>query len=359
MPDFKALKLSDLELDRKNPRLPSRLEGADEIEIMQYLIRRTSITELVTSIGENDFFPGEAIVVTPSEENEGKYTVLEGNRRLTALKLIQDPALGKGISSSAVEAAIQANNRPSTIPTYEVEKRGDALQYLGFRHVSGVQRWDPLAKARYLKILFDLAEGSPESRYGQVASEIGSRRDTVQKNLDALAAYDLTASKQFFDIPDLNEEKFQFGVFYTALANPRIATFAGARDEGGEPRHPVVNPGSLKVDQVQELVEWIFEKDENGDTKLGESRNIPMLAAAISSSKGLELLRKGASLEDAYNETPDIQNEFIREMKIALTHLKQANTKLAVVEVSESEVLRIVGEVQKEIRTTREFLGLP
>ena len=109
--------------------------------------------------------------------------------------------------------------------------RKDTLQYLGFRHISGVQRWDPLAKARYLRMLYQETEGEPDARYAEVASEIGSRRDTVQKNLDALAAYEKIEEKKFFGIQDLNEERFRFGVFYTALSNPKIATFTGAKDE--------------------------------------------------------------------------------------------------------------------------------
>ena len=112
------------------------------------------------SIGENGFFPGEAIVVTPAN---GKYTVLEGNRRLAALKLLQDPDLA-GNRRSITRASEDSKNKPTDIPAYIVNSRDDALQYLGFRHISGVQRWDPLAKARYLKLLFKQASGEPEKR---------------------------------------------------------------------------------------------------------------------------------------------------------------------------------------------------
>ena len=358
MPEFKQIALSELEIDRQNPRLPSSLKGADEDDIIKYLIRRTNIAELVTSIGENDFFPGEAIVVTPSKGTPGKYTVLEGNRRLTALKLIQTPALAGGISPGVAEVAANAKNRPTKVPAYEVNRREDVLQYLGFRHVSGVQRWDPLAKARYLKMLYEHADGQPESRYAQIASEIGSRRDTVQKNLDALAAYEVTEAEGFFKIPDLTEERFQFGVFYTALANSKLASFAGAKDDDGEPTHPIDDPQRLKVGEIRELVEWMFQKDGNGDTKLGESRNIPMLAAVVSSPTALQLLREGASLEDAYNETPDIQNEFILEIKTATNHVRVANTKVDAIDRTDPQVLQSVSEIQGEMRITMERLGL-
>ena len=348
MPDFKEIDVSELELDRENPRLPSGLKGADEDEILKYLIRKTNIAELVTSIGENDFFPGEAIVVTSDGAPDGKYTVLEGNRRLTALKLLAEPSIAKGVSAGVAEVATNAKNRPTKVPAYEVDSRGDALQYLGFRHVSGVQRWDPLAKARYLKMLYQHSEGSPDSRYLQVASEIGSRRDTVRKNLDALAAYEVVESHDFFDIQSLDEDKFQFGTFYTALGITGIAAFTGARDDSDQPTHPIENPQSLKVDAIKEIVEWMFVKNEDGKTRLGESRNIPKLAAVVSVPRALERFRDGATLDDAHLDTPDIQNEFIREIRTALHHIKSANSKLNSVDGKDLDVQQVISEIKFE-----------
>ena len=55
MPKFSEFTISDLELDRENPRLPARLKGAEERDILEYLALKTNIEDLITSIGENDF----------------------------------------------------------------------------------------------------------------------------------------------------------------------------------------------------------------------------------------------------------------------------------------------------------------
>ena len=356
MPEFKEVLVSDLRLDRKNPRLPTSLHGACENEILKYLARKTNIEDLITSIGENDFFPGEAIVVTSSEPAIAGYIVLEGNRRLTALRLLNDEQLARQVSAGAAQAVANAKNRPSQVPAYEVDSRDDVLQYLGFRHVSGVQRWDPLAKARYLKMLYHQAEGEPETRYRQIANEIGSRGDTVRKNLDALAAYELVEKEQFFNVPALNEERFQFGVFYTALANPRIAEFAGARNESG-PTHPIANPASLNIKEIGELVEWMFCKDENGKTKLGESRNIPHLAAVVSAPNALQRFREGESLDVARLDTPDVKEEFIREIRTAVHYINLANTKLNSVEGGNFDVQSVVASLQNAVQETFDALA--
>ena len=357
MPDFIDIPVGSLELDRQNPRLPSRLKGADDLEILQYLARRTNLEELITSIGENDFFSGEAIVVTKSEAEDGKYIVLEGNRRLTALKLLQDPELAKSISSGIAESVSRARNRPSKVPAYEVDSRNDVLQYLGFRHISGVQRWDPLAKARYLKMLYDQTSGEPESRYRQIASEIGSRQNAVRKNLDALAAYEVIERNDFFGIPSLREENFQFGVFYTALANPQIASFTGAR-EHGRPTNPIENPENLKHDAIEEIVEWIFKKDEGGKTRLGESRNLSKLGEVVSAPKALERFRQGATLEEAHRQTPDIRNEFIHEIKIATHYVESANSKISSVSGNDPGVQQAISDLKSELDATMKALDL-
>ena len=151
MNGFETLSIDVLEFDIENPRLPSNLKGGSESDILEYLETKTRIENLISSIGENGFFSGEAIVVTP--HGPDKYTVIEGNRRLAALRLLQDPT--KASNPRIERAARETANKPTEIPVYVVQSRDDTLQYLGFRHISGVQRWDPLAKARYLESLFE------------------------------------------------------------------------------------------------------------------------------------------------------------------------------------------------------------
>ena len=368
MADFRPprlVEIANLQLDRKNPRLPSRLRGADDNAIIEYLARKTNIADLIASISANGFFPGESIVVTKSADNAdaadnaGQYIVLEGNRRLTALKLLQDESLARSISPSIGDAVRRAETRPTAVPVYEVDNREEALQYLGFRHVSGVQRWDPLAKARYLEMLYQDAGGDPESRYGQIAREIGSRRDTVRKNLDALAAYGVVERNSFFDIPTLDEDRFQFGTFYTALANPKIAEFTGARDPSQRIAHPIVNPEVLNVEAIEELVHWMFEKRADGTTRLGESRNIHMLADVVAAPNALKRFREGAMLREAHLATPDIQNEFVRDIRIATTHVRAANTKLDSVTPDDPEVQDCIFGLGEQLKVTTETLGIP
>ena len=392
MPDIDSIHIDRLDFDATNPRLPKGLQGSTQDAILSYLALRTNIAGLMVSIGENDFFQGEAVVVTRQEtgrstvfegdqrlaaaENDTfqgeaavvttqeteRFTVLEGNRRLTALRLLNEPGLIPKNAKGLREIVDAAKHKPDHLPAYVVEKREDALRYLGFRHISGVQRWGSLAKARYLDLMFTSKEGGPDERYAAIASEIGSRADSVRRNLDALAAYNLVETEKFFLIPELGEETFQFGVFYTAVANANIAEFVGAR-ENGVPTHPIVQPKCLRTSELKELTRWMFYKDPDNDqkTKLGDSRNIRQLAAVVASPSALARLRGGASLQIAYNDTPDITVEFVKLMNASTQLVRNAEEHIESSgqpnEDASDAVQRLINEIHRLLSAHPDELG--
>ena len=350
---FKTLDIGALEFDKENPRLPTDLRGSSEADILAYLATKTRIENLMSSIGENDFFPGEAIVVTP--QGPDKYTVIEGNRRLAALRLLQDPdQVGR---STIKRAAEEAKSKPTQIPAYIVQSRDDTLQYLGFRHISGVQRWDPLAKARYLESLFERAEGEPSRRYAAVAREIGSTGPSVQRNLDALAAYKSIEERNFYDITEIQEDNFQFGTFYTAVGRTEIANFIGTKEDG-QSTHPITTSSVLKQNNLKDLVQYMFKKNDRGETVLGESRNIPKLAAVLDNAESLQALRRGETLETALRITPHGLKDFINRMTRANDELRQANANLYDVDQTDEVAMNLVRESKRIISWISDKIGV-
>ena len=350
MSEFKVVDIACLEYDRQNPRLPTTV-GQGDTEILKYLADKTAIEDLMTSIAENGFFLGEAIVVCRSDKPK-KYKVLEGNRRLTALRLLQNPRLAAHRRRIA-KIAEEAKHKPEKIPVYEVQHEGDAMQYLGFRHISGVQRWEPLAKARYLHRLFSCTsqDDGVDARYAVVARKIGSRKDAIQRNLDALAAYNAIEKKQFFGIEGLDEESFQFGLFYTAIGGTGIGVFVGVKDKNSAPTHSIVHSNSLNLKHLRELTEWIFAENDDGDTRLGESRNIGKLAEVVANPDSLKLFRQGASLDSAHQATVDNEKEFLRLLTAARESLKEASTHLHSIKSSDEDA-------RERARDVRNRLGL-
>ena len=87
----KRISVSSLLLDGENPRI-GVFSGdfSTQRKIISHLFSMNHVIDLAKSIVHNGFFPTETIIVI--EEN-GKYKVLEGNRRVCACKVLKDPTL--------------------------------------------------------------------------------------------------------------------------------------------------------------------------------------------------------------------------------------------------------------------------
>lgn len=144
--------LDSLNYDLENPRLPKSL-GRDVTDILDWMLSKGNVTGLMLSIGEKGFFPGEPILAIPHTSIPNKYIVIEGNRRYTAVFLLSHPELSPQKKQTVIEIARNAPHKPTEIPTLVFKGRSDIIDYLGYRHITGVEPWDALAKARCLRQL--------------------------------------------------------------------------------------------------------------------------------------------------------------------------------------------------------------
>jgi ParB-like chromosome segregation protein Spo0J len=79
------------------------------------MLSDATLIDLMASISENGFFSGEPIIVISNNDN---YTVIEGNRRLAAIKLLANPGLAI-ISPKAVEyLSIEAKEKEIFLKKY-------------------------------------------------------------------------------------------------------------------------------------------------------------------------------------------------------------------------------------------------
>lgn len=200
----KAIELVDITLlhfDPKNPRLPSNLDGTKEPEVLKWMLAEGNIPELMASIGASGYFPGEPLLVVPGKR-KGTFEVIEGNRRLTAIKLLLDPSLAPTRAKAVQQVADDAVYKPALIPVIKYASREELLDFLAYRHITGVKAWEPLAKARYLGHMFDNLTKSTklgiEPKFKKLARQIGSRADYVERLLTGLWLFDALAENSFF-----------------------------------------------------------------------------------------------------------------------------------------------------------------
>jgi hypothetical protein len=137
-----------LRFDIKNPRyssdpLPGRSSDA---QIISQLLATADIDELVQSIAANGYIDIEPMVVMPDGNN---FIVLEGNRRLAAILLLSNSELARECGFTAPPITDEVAHTLKELTVYAVDKREEARDFIGFKHINGPHRWDALAKARY------------------------------------------------------------------------------------------------------------------------------------------------------------------------------------------------------------------
>ncbi len=141
--------VNDLELDTQNVRLDletSERNKVDQGDIIIDLFANENAFQILENIVENGWFVDETPIVI---KNANKYTVLEGNRRIAALKGLQNPLLAP---SCYAKVKLLSS---SVIPIEEIDvllapNRDDVSTLLANRHTKNTSRpWKPLRQAHF------------------------------------------------------------------------------------------------------------------------------------------------------------------------------------------------------------------
>ena len=274
------LNLSDLLLSNTSPRLIKSLQDLGENAILNWMLTNGSLLELMVSITENGYFEGEPILVIPHQGLKGKYTVVEGNRRVSALKILNNPEIVSKKENSIAEIISQAKKEiPIELPALVFSKESEILDYLGYRHITGVKQWSPLAKARYLDKLYKSRKEIKEidEKYRVLANIIGSKGYYTKRLHTTYRVYERAEAANFFEIPGISEETIEFSNLNDALT--KFSFISAYVKLDFEKKDPII---SLDETNLKELFNCLFYRHpETHKTRLGEVRNLPKLNAIL------------------------------------------------------------------------------
>lgn len=306
-----------LEFDPENPRFYRLNDSHSVSAVIEEMLDDEGVQDLMASIGQKGYFEGEPLLVT--NEN-GRLIVVEGNRRLAAVKLLNQeiPPPARRLNSVTQLRNDAVVAPPVELPCIEYSSRREVMRYLGYRHITGIKEWDALSKAKYLadirqEFYADLAVGD---QMKSLAKDIGSRSDYVGQLLTALGLYIIAEDRNFFDLP-MAQKDVEFSYLTTALNYKKITDWLGL-----DSRTDIEMPG-LNADNLKRAFAWMFPKDQQGRTIIGESRNLDKLAEVVSSTHAVEVLEDTGRLSEAYlySEGPQVALE---------NALKQANERVQI-----------------------------
>lgn len=325
------LAISSLSFDRNNPRFPTLVAQGPVDDLMQRFVRDERLLEIVESIGNHGFFPGEPLLVV--SQGDDHYRVVEGNRRLAALKLLAGELDSPSGRTSIEEAVKAAAYRPKNVPCLIFDDENEILRYLGFRHITGIKAWSALQKARYAELMYERYKALPEDEgLRMLARETGSRRDTVGQMLTALKLYDRAEAKNFFGLP-IVPDQIEFSVLGTALSYSTLLQFLGL-----ESRNDIKMDG-LKERTLKDLFDWLFVVEGRAKPIVTESRNLRKLAAVVSSNAAIKELRVSGNLDQAYELSGGPEAALADGLRTALRRLEAAQALVPKVpEISDEHV---------------------
>ncbi len=318
-----------LALDRRNPRLIPGDDEQDEVSIIAQLYRSEDLGELLQSIAANGYLDIEPLVVL---SEDGHLTVLEGNRRLAAIRLFEKPDLADLIQTQA-QLSITVPSFPqkfrgtiAEVSVYRVGTRAAARSFIGFKHINGAAKWQSYAKARFAADWYK----DGKVTLTDIAAQIGDRHDTIKRMVNAIYVLEQAEKAEIFHLSDRTTPRFNFSHLYTALSRAPYMRFLGL-EEAWSRFDPAPSPvSSEKLDSLSEVLRWLYGSKDEGINHviLSQNPDIRLLGDVLDSSEGLSILRATRSLAEAHLSTYPANQRFSESLVRARKEVREAANSL-------------------------------
>lgn len=295
-----TININNILLDPNNPRFAELGDDMDlipETRFSEHKIQKDAydkmrsdkfdVSELKDTIKTLGFLPMDKIVVREwkinKAETEKKYIVVEGNRRITALKWLID--LHQSGKETFTEKQLE-NFTNLDVLLLDQENAPESTLWIlpGLRHVSGIKEWGPYQKARAVFILRESGSTPQES-----AQSLGlSTRAANQLWRSYLALEQMRSDEEFGE----SAEPKMYSFFEEIFKKAEVREWLNWSDS----ERKFTNSSNLR-----EMYSWIVgESDDDGDfiePKLSEAKNIRDLGPILKDEQSLSILRSnGGSL---------------------------------------------------------------
>src|SRR5260370_16801491 len=231
--DEETLAVTCLSLDPRNPRMPEAGDTPSQREIVAELVEHDNVYELARDITDHGYYPTEVLVAV---EEDSQTVVVEGNRRLAAVKCLISPELAPHSFVNRF-SALRQRISPEAIRKIRVllaPSREAAAPLIINRHTKkGVQGWEPAQQAKYIALLVsgDVPLEDQAKQFGLTPGQISGALHThtlhqIPSNLPL--PYVLLSQVR-------NPRSFSTSTLDRLISSPKVMEFLGAEfDENGE-----------------------------------------------------------------------------------------------------------------------------
>ncbi len=152
-----TLKLSNLYLDLKNPRYEEQRSQNEALNTIAN-DQKEKLLVLLRDVIQNGLNPSDIPIVMPDKDRMNGYIVLEGNRRIAAMKLFKKPTILTNASLRQKYSKLNEKHKNDVGKSIEcliVDSRDEANLWIERKHEgemngAGTVRWDNVQKGRFL-----------------------------------------------------------------------------------------------------------------------------------------------------------------------------------------------------------------
>lgn len=329
----------DLEFDPSNPRLAGKMNSFTQEKIQKEIFGEPYYaSELVDSFLENGYIDYEPLVV---KQNKDKFTVIEGNRRLAAIKeILANPDKYK---SDKIEDL-------KSIPVLVFPENSDDDQtatemrvYLGVRHLLGFREWPPYAKAQFLE-----TESKKPGGLSQVLKETRLTRTAAKRLLIPFRILQKTKEK----IPKGED----FSNLSEALSRSGTISFLELEIDSKTLEIKGYDKAKLAL-----LFDDLYGKKTDGarDSSkkiIYDTRDISAYSKVLNSKKASMVLHSGKSLAEAEIYI-DSSEESLKRLEKASKQIKTLLTKITQGGKKSPEDLKILTSYKKFDEDIKQFIS--
>ena len=305
----------NLKLDLRNPRSPDGAFDSEE-DVIDYLVDHADVDELIQVILSSGWHDYEALIVLGDEN-----IVLEGNRRLAALRILADADLRARMKIELNEPVGPAA-LPDAVRICRVPSRRDARDYIGFKHINGPFKWDALSKAKYAAEWYE--DGGDIQ---QISRRLGDRHNTVVRLVNGWNV--LTQSLAHgFDLKATTKKSFPFSHLYTGLSRPNVRRYLGLPTSDVSAVFPSDPVPDDHLDSLRTFMSWLY--GQRGERSVIRSQNPDLnhLVEVLGNEPARIMLEASRDLDAAYDLVEDKEIKFSEAL---MNTIRQAEDALRLV----------------------------
>lgn len=296
------LPLSKLNLDSRNPRFGIEKGGRNnQTDILDFIVENFGVEDVLSSLAYNGYFAAEPLIAR--KEKDETYTVVEGNRRLSACLILADSERAKHQKKLAIdypEGLRKEWNDKKEIPVHIFEEGDKSLQlhaYLGVRHIMSAKAWDSYAKAAWI----DEVISSGEMTIDQICQVTGDKNRTIQRLIEGFYFVNQLRDAGLF-IPGNSLRKgrgsnpeFPFSWVYTLLDYGSVREWLNLSPDNPTNKKPIPQD---KTTESAALISYMFgDKGAGRNPAIKDSRQLGALANAVADPSKREWLASGKTIE--------------------------------------------------------------